>query len=369
MSSSSPPSSLILLLLIVKLSIQPTEQASPDFKSFVRTPWTKNASDDMCPGRKDFPASRPSPCYQPEASRARQARHRLLRGRPPSPDADRASPRPPPSIGAASFPRTHLKPVAGQPSWPGGDWRPGGDDGEVTKATQQNDPFLNWPVSPTAVIKLHEVLNHGLDCADGLRLLKPTSDKSDAFFRYFQDDTTPAAALAPHKTKLARQEDGESLLASSAVNPPVSTVYHWFCGWRRGQYGDEGVSPLTKLDRRAPNHVEHSCLEGAFRKLDWESKHRTTPKKPAPAHPQGKANRWQQSLNSSSCLWIPSHSWRPRAQLEAVTNDTAELQKIYEEWWRQPSLAAGNPYYATALQQLLRQMHKIRKEPQEGACP
>ncbi|KAH9367088.1 hypothetical protein HPB48_021733 [Haemaphysalis longicornis] len=46
----------------------------------------------------------------------------------------------------------------------------------------------------------------------------------------------------------------------------------------------------------------------------------TTPKKPAPAHPQGKANRWQQSLNSSSCLWIPSHSWRPRAQLEAVTN-------------------------------------------------
>ncbi|XP_077532592.1 uncharacterized protein LOC144144967 [Haemaphysalis longicornis] len=240
---------------------------------------------------------------------------------------------------------------------------------EVTKATQQNDPFLNWPVSPTAVIKLHEVLNHGLDCADGLRLLKPTSDKSAAFFRYFQDDTTPAAALAPHKTKLARQEDGEGLLASSAVNPPVSTVYHWFCGWRRGQYGDEGVSPLTKLDRRAPNHVEHSCLEGAFRKLDWESKHRTTPKKPAPAHSQGKANRWQQSLNSSSCLWIPSHSWRPRAQLEAVTNDTAELQKIYEEWWRQPSLAAGNPYYATALQQLLRQMHKIRKEPQEGACP
>ncbi|XP_077563725.1 uncharacterized protein LOC144179302 [Haemaphysalis longicornis] len=240
---------------------------------------------------------------------------------------------------------------------------------EVTKATQQNDPFLNWPVSPTAVIKLHEVLNHGLDCADGLRLLKPTSDKSAAFFRYFQDDTTPAAALAPHKTKLARQEDGEGLLASSAVNPPVSTVYHWFCGWRRGQYGDEGVSPLTKLDRRAPNHVEHSCLEGTFRKLDWESKHRTTPKKPAPAHPQGKANRWQQSLNSSSCLWIPSHSWRPRAQLEAVTNDTAELQKIYEEWWRQPSLAAGNPYYATALQQLLRQMHKIRKGPQEGACP
>ncbi|XP_077531387.1 uncharacterized protein LOC144143492 [Haemaphysalis longicornis] len=120
--------------------------------------------------------------------------------------------------------------------------------------------------------------------------------------------------------KLARQEDGEGLLASSAVNPPVSTIYHWFCGWRRGQYGDEGVSPLTKLDRRAPNHVEHSCLEGAFRKLDWESKHRTTPKKPAPAHPQGKANRWQQSLNSSSCLWIPSHSWRPRAQLEAVTN-------------------------------------------------
>ncbi|XP_077547674.1 uncharacterized protein LOC144159891 [Haemaphysalis longicornis] len=245
----------------------------------------------------------------------------------------------------------------------------GNQQTEVTKATQQNDPFLNWPVSPTAVIKLHEVLNHGLDCADGLRVLKPTSDKSAAFFRYFQDDTTPAAALAPHKTKLARQEDGEGLLASSAVNPPVSTVYHWFCGWRRGQYGDEGVSPLTKLDRRAPNHVEHSCLEGAFRKLDWESKHRTTPKKPAPAHPQGKANRWQQSLNSSSCLWIPSHSWRPRAQLEAVTNDTAKLQKIYEEWWRQPSLAAGNPYYATALQQLLRQMHKIRKEPQEGACP
>ncbi|XP_077547828.1 uncharacterized protein LOC144160095 [Haemaphysalis longicornis] len=243
------------------------------------------------------------------------------------------------------------------------------EEPEVTKATQQNDPFLNWPVSPTAVIKLHEVLNHGLDCADGLRLLKPTSDKSAAFFRYFQDDTTPAAALAPHKTKLARQEDGEGLLSSSAVNPPVSTVYHWFCGWRRGQYGDKGVSPLTKLDRRAPNHVEHSCLEGAFRKLDWESKHRTTPKKPAPAHPQGKANRWQQSLNSSSCLWIPSHSWRPRAQLEAVTNDTAELQKIYEEWWRQPSLAAGNPYYATALQQLLRQMHRIRKEPQEGACP
>ncbi|XP_077560251.1 uncharacterized protein LOC144175078 [Haemaphysalis longicornis] len=191
---------------------------------------------------------------------------------------------------------------------------------KVTKATQQNDPFLNWPVSLTAVIKMHEVLNHGLDCADGLRLLKPTSDTSAAFFRYFQDDTTPAAALAPHKTKLVRQEDGEGLLASSAVNPPASTVYHWFCGWQRGQYTDEGVIPLTKLDRRAPNHVEHSSLEGAFRKLDRESKHITTPKKPAPAHPQSKANRWQQSLNSSSCLWIPSHSWRPRAQLEAVTN-------------------------------------------------
>ncbi|XP_077563883.1 uncharacterized protein LOC144179383 [Haemaphysalis longicornis] len=47
---------------------------------------------------------------------------------------------------------------------------------KVTKATQQNDPFLNWPVSLTAVIRMHEVLNHGLDCADGLRLLKPTSD-------------------------------------------------------------------------------------------------------------------------------------------------------------------------------------------------
>ncbi|KAH9364192.1 hypothetical protein HPB48_021815 [Haemaphysalis longicornis] len=85
------------------------------------------------------------------------------------------------------------------------------------------------------VIKLHEVLNHGRDCADGHRLLKPTSDTSAAFFRYFQDDTTPAAALAPHKTKLARQEDSEGLHASSAVNFPASTVYHWFCGWRIGQ--------------------------------------------------------------------------------------------------------------------------------------
>ncbi|KAH9359727.1 hypothetical protein HPB48_002579 [Haemaphysalis longicornis] len=168
---------------------------------------------------------------------------------------------------------------------------------KVTKATQQNDPFLKWPVSPTAVIELHEVFNHGLDCADQLRLLKPTSATSAAFFRYFQDDTTPAAALAPHKTKLARQADGEGLLASSAVNPPASTVYHWFCG----------------------------CGEGSMATKE------TTPKKPAPAHPQGKTNRWQQSLNSSSCLWIPSHSWRPTAQMEAVTNQLAAADQQAQE--------------------------------------
>lgn len=127
---------------------------------------------------------------------------------------------------------------------------------KVTKATQRNDPFLNRPVPLTAVIKLHEVHNHGLNCADGLRLLRPTPDTRAAFFRYFQNDMTPAAALAHHKEKLASQEDGDSLLASSTVNPPASTVYHWFRGWRRGQYGDGGVSPLTKLDTRVSDYLE-----------------------------------------------------------------------------------------------------------------
>ncbi|KAH9366838.1 hypothetical protein HPB48_022772 [Haemaphysalis longicornis] len=127
---------------------------------------------------------------------------------------------------------------------------------KVTKATKRNDPFLNRPVPLTALIKLHEVHNHVLDCADGLRLLKPTSDTRAAFFRYFENDMTPAVAIAHHKEKLASQEERDTLLASSAVNPPASTVYHWFRGWRRGQYGSEGESPLSKLNRRAPEYLE-----------------------------------------------------------------------------------------------------------------
>ncbi|KAH9379183.1 hypothetical protein HPB48_001053 [Haemaphysalis longicornis] len=77
---------------------------------------------------------------------------------------------------------------------------------------------------------LHEVLNHGLDGTYGLRLRNPSSDTSAAFFRYFQCDMAPATEIAPHKTKLAKQEDGEGLLANSGVNPPASTIYHWFSG-------------------------------------------------------------------------------------------------------------------------------------------
>ncbi|KAH9368892.1 hypothetical protein HPB48_004391 [Haemaphysalis longicornis] len=99
----SPHSSFIFLLFIINLSIHSTEQASADLTASVRTPWMEKASDDMGDSGKDFPTPRPSPRYQPGAS---WARHRLLRGRAPGPDADRPSPRRPLSIAAASFPRT-----------------------------------------------------------------------------------------------------------------------------------------------------------------------------------------------------------------------------------------------------------------------
>lgn len=57
---------------------------------------------------------------------------------------------------------------------------------KVTTATKRNDPFLNRPVPLTAVIKLHEVHSHGLDYADGLRLLKHISDTCTQFFRTFK---------------------------------------------------------------------------------------------------------------------------------------------------------------------------------------
>ncbi|KAH9368701.1 hypothetical protein HPB48_004720 [Haemaphysalis longicornis] len=101
----SPHSSFIFLLLIAKLFIQCTGQNSSHFASFFRAPWAFKASD-MCDSAKDCLTPRSSPRYQPEASRAPQARHRLLRGRAPDPDADRASPLPPNSIAAASLPRT-----------------------------------------------------------------------------------------------------------------------------------------------------------------------------------------------------------------------------------------------------------------------
>ncbi|KAH9382686.1 hypothetical protein HPB48_023242 [Haemaphysalis longicornis] len=164
---------------------------------------------------------------------------------------------------------------------------------------------------------------------------------------------TPAAALVPYKTKLARQEDGEGLFASSTVNPPASTtVYHWFYGWRRGQYGDEGPS-LSWTEQ----HQITWNISGKQTQNNSQEASTSTPT----GQGQPVAEPEQQQLPMDT---------EPQLDTQGITGSShQQLQKIYEEWWRQPSPASGNPYYASALQQLLRQMHKIMKEPQKEACP
>lgn len=130
----------------------------------------------------------------------------------------------------------------------------------VTKATQRSDPFLNRAIPLAAVVRLHEEHNHGLDCADGLRLLRSTPDTRAAFFDYFKSRMTPAGALSLHRENLGAQEDGGSLLANGALNPSPNTVYHWFRIRKRANYGEGLVDPLSKLAEKAPSHLQNGKL-------------------------------------------------------------------------------------------------------------
>ncbi|XP_037503483.1 uncharacterized protein LOC119378397 [Rhipicephalus sanguineus] len=94
---------------------------------------------------------------------------------------------------------------------------------KVTKHTKRNDTFLRRDVPLTALIKLNENHNHVLDSAHGLRLLKSTADTRATFFQYFRNGLGPAAALDFHRSKLANQENGVSLLANSFLQ---STTRH-----------------------------------------------------------------------------------------------------------------------------------------------
>lgn len=129
----------------------------------------------------------------------------------------------------------------------------------VTKATQRSDPFLNKAIPLAAVVRLHEEHNHGLDCADGLRLLRSTPDTRAAFFDNVKSRMTPAGALSLHRENLGAQEDGGSLLANGARNPSPNTVYHWFRIWKRANYGEDLVDPLSKLAEKAPSHLQNGC--------------------------------------------------------------------------------------------------------------
>lgn len=100
--------------------------------------------------------------------------------------------------------------------------------------------------------------NHQLNCADGLRRLRSSSDTRSTFHSYFKDGLAPAEAL--HQQKLAVEDDGVEQLANGALNPSANTVYHLFRVWHKDHYGD-AVEPLSKLEEKAPLYLQNGALQ------------------------------------------------------------------------------------------------------------
>ncbi|KAH6933181.1 hypothetical protein HPB50_012789 [Hyalomma asiaticum] len=97
--------------------------------------------------------------------------------------------------------------------------------------------------------------NHQLNCADGLRRLRSSSNTRSTFHSYFKDGLAPAEAL--HQQKLAVEDDGVEQLANGALNPSANTVYHLFRVWHKDHYGD-AVEPLSKLEEKAPLYLQNA---------------------------------------------------------------------------------------------------------------
>ncbi|XP_037503722.1 uncharacterized protein LOC125756129 [Rhipicephalus sanguineus] len=130
----------------------------------------------------------------------------------------------------------------------------------VTKSTKRNDSFLKREHPLCAIVQLMEDHNHQLNCADGLRRLRSSSDTRSTFHSYFKDGLAPAEALHLHQQKLAVEDDGVEQLANGALNPSANTVYHWFRVWRKDHYGD-AVDPLSKLEEKAPLYHQNGALQ------------------------------------------------------------------------------------------------------------
>ncbi|XP_040077985.2 uncharacterized protein LOC115331187 [Ixodes scapularis] len=127
---------------------------------------------------------------------------------------------------------------------------------KITKATKRYDPYLKGMAPLSAVVKVREDHNHALDCADGLRLLRPSPGTRASFYNYFKDGLSRAEAMTLHRQKLVAGENDAIQLPSGALIPSGGTVYHWFRIWRKEHYGHT-VDPLSKLAGKAPSYLQH----------------------------------------------------------------------------------------------------------------
>lgn len=102
------------------------------------------------------------------------------------------------------------------------------------------------------------------------------------------------------------------------------------------------------------------CRDQAFFQGFRDSSPQETSTSTGPAQPVDAEPEPQQPMDTE-----PQLEAQGSAGSTHQREDAAELlKKIQEEQWRHHSLAAGNPYYTTALQNVLEEMRKIQKEPQ-----
>ncbi|KAL1445964.1 hypothetical protein MTO96_044733 [Rhipicephalus appendiculatus] len=130
----------------------------------------------------------------------------------------------------------------------------------VTKSTKRNDSFWKREHPLCAIVQLGEDHNHQLNCADGLRHLRSSSDTRATFHNYFKDGLAPAEALQLHQHKLAAEDDGVEQLANGSLNPSANTVYYWFRMCRKDHYGD-AVGPISKLEEKVPLCHQNGVLK------------------------------------------------------------------------------------------------------------
>ncbi|KAE8743392.1 hypothetical protein FOCC_FOCC010997 [Frankliniella occidentalis] len=139
---------------------------------------------------------------------------------------------------------------------------------KLTKDTKKKDPYLRGQTPFCGVVTVTDIHNHHKNVSSITQFFRPEEKLRAQFETYFQEGTSPAAALSLHESKLLGQPNGLRLLADSHYMPQSTSVYWWHRVFLLLNYGPIN-SPLETLQQKIEMYKEKGTTVKVLADSPW----------------------------------------------------------------------------------------------------